>query len=414
MKNLFLTVFLISFIAFNERVSAQTTPVIDDAVAPFILFTAAGELTNNGNSKVAGDIGTGAGATTGFTDPGVTFTGTSYIPTDAEAIAATEKMQGVYDSFTDITCGVTVLTSPIGNGTILTPGVYCLNGAVALEGNLTLDAGSDPDAVFIFKFGGAFSTGTSSKIILTNNAAADNVYWRFQDAVSLGSQSTFAGTIVAGGAIELLEEATLVGKAFTTAGAITLHNNIITNEETALPVTLTAFDVKPGEGRSALLTWATTAETNSDRFDIQHSLNGYSWKTISSVKSAGESTYLRSYSYTDKDVQSGTNLYRLKMIDTDLTFAYSRIRNIEFDQLAAMVMYPNPVKEKLTLIIDDMKQVERIQLSSITGHLVYDCSKNTASAMSNTIDVSNLAAGIYVGRIARLNGAVEQIKFIKQ
>nr|MBZ1363183.1 Ig family protein [Dyadobacter fermentans]MBZ1363278.1 Ig family protein [Dyadobacter fermentans] len=73
---------------------------------------------------------------------------------------------------------------------------------------------------------------------------------------------------------------------------------------------------------TALLTWSTTEEVNSDRFEIERSLNGKGWSTIGKVRSNGESSVLRNYTYTDDSPEKGENLYRLRMVDLDGTYAF--------------------------------------------------------------------------------------------
>lgn len=184
-------------------------------------------------------------------------------------------------------------------------------------------------------------------------------------------------------------------------------------DKTALPVTLASFTAK-AEGATALLNWATTAETNSDRFEVEHSLDGKRWNKLSTVNSTGESKALVNYSYTDAAPANGSNLYRLKMVDKDETFAYSRIRSIEFAITMKTVLYPNPTGDKLILQADDLSKIQRVQLSDVSGKMVYDRFKPASSSMPESIDVKHLPSGIYVVRITRTNGTVDILKIIKQ
>ncbi|WP_146202213.1 hypothetical protein [Dyadobacter jejuensis] len=106
-----------------------------------------------------------------------------------------------------------------------------------------------------------------------------------------------------------------------------------------LPVTLisfTATKVSGGAERStALLIWQTSSEVNSDRFDIERSQDGKKWSSIGNVAAGGDKSSNTNYSFIDKTptydrTRPGENLYRLKMIDKDGTFAYSRIQSLDF------------------------------------------------------------------------------------
>jgi hypothetical protein len=90
-----------------------------------------------------------------------------------------------------------------------------------------MDAQGNPNAVFIVQIDGALSVGATSNIILANGASACNIYWQVTGAFNMGANSVFRGTILAGGAIELLDGSAIYGRAFTKAGAIHLHNNIV-------------------------------------------------------------------------------------------------------------------------------------------------------------------------------------------
>jgi len=167
----------------------------------------------------------------------------------------------------------------------------------------------------------------------------------------------------------------------------------------ALPVTLLAFEASV-ENSTVNLNWSTTEETNSDRFDIEHSTNGNQWKTIGTIKSGETSISKRGYHYTDGNPAYGVNYYRLKMIDNDLTFAYSRIRQIRLEDFGVSV-YPNPVTEILKVNTGNWGNVTNIQLINSEGRPVY----NSGKFPLPTIDVRNLKSGIHMVRILRTDGS---------
>lgn len=223
MKNVYSKVIALMLLMLPFFTFAQSPPDLGVA-APFALFTAAGAFSNDGNTVVTGDIGTNVGAFTGF-PPGIVI-GQIHVADGVSAQAAAD-VDLAYSDLSTITCGL-VLGTTLGNGQFLTPNVYCLGAASTINGTLTLDGGGDPTALFIFKIDGALSTTTLSEVVLTNSASACNVYWQVNGQVELGVTSVFRGTIVANGAISLLEGAALYGRGLTRAGAIALHNNIVT------------------------------------------------------------------------------------------------------------------------------------------------------------------------------------------
>ena len=89
-------------------------------------------------------------------------------------------------------------------------------------------------------------------------------------------------------------------------------NNIV------LPIQLLSFTAK-SKNEYNLIQWSTTSETNNDRFILNHSDNGFDWRTIEVVQGAGNSTSRIDYYFEHRDVNPGVNYYRLTQIDFDGT-----------------------------------------------------------------------------------------------
>jgi surface protein len=155
---------------------------------------------------------------------------------------------------------------------------------------------------------------------------------------------------------------------------------------TTFPVKLVSFEVSRQES-AALLTWATTEETNSDRFEIQRSSDGKHWSLIGDLPSATQSNVLNKYVFTDNAPELGPNYYRLKMVDKDDTFAYSRIQKLEFDN--ASFVYPNPAADKITL--GNYRDVKSVEFCNSLGHVIL---KRT-NLDGPQIEVSELSPGVY-------------------
>lgn len=107
------------------------------------------------------------------------------------------------------------------NGEIVTPGIYQIAGAASIAGTIKLDAGNNPNAIFVFKITGAFNTGASVQVQLINGASASNVFWISDGAVGLGANTTMKGTMISRAAAIAIGAGCIVeGRMFTTAGAI--------------------------------------------------------------------------------------------------------------------------------------------------------------------------------------------------
>jgi hypothetical protein len=121
-------------------------------------------------------------------------------------------------------------------GQSLAPGVYSsASGTFGMSGTLTLDAGNDPDAVFIFQTAegtGTLITGGTGNVVMIRSAQSCNVFWKVGTSATLGAGSTFRGTIMAHTSISLGAAVTvdgrlLAGEQASGAGAVTLINDTI-------------------------------------------------------------------------------------------------------------------------------------------------------------------------------------------
>jgi hypothetical protein len=206
-------------------------PIVSYGQAPnlgvtstFALFTGTGAFDNTGASVVTGDIGSNVSPITGFPNPG-TVVGETH---QANSVSAQGSIvvNVAYGELSALSV-FTVLGTTMGSGQVLNAGIYHTGAATTINGDLILDAQGNANALFIIKIGGALSTGTFTNIVLQNSASMCNVYWQVEGQFELGQSSVFRGTIVADGAINLLEGSSLLGRGLTRAGAISLHNNVV-------------------------------------------------------------------------------------------------------------------------------------------------------------------------------------------
>jgi hypothetical protein len=107
------------------------------------------------------------------------------------------------------------------NNEIVSSGIYQIAGAGSIVGTIILDAGANPNALFVFKITGAFNTGASVQVQLTNGASAANVFWISDGAIGLGADTIMKGTMISRGqAIAIGSGSNVEGRMFTSAGAI--------------------------------------------------------------------------------------------------------------------------------------------------------------------------------------------------
>jgi hypothetical protein len=119
-----------------------------------------------------------------------------------------------------------------GNFT-LPPGVYISStgSSIGISGNLVLDGGGDPNALFVFQSpSSTLVTAPTTTIILQNGAKASNVWWYVGSSATLGTNTAFKGNILASASISMGTGATSCGRLLSGAsgaGAFTFLGNTV-------------------------------------------------------------------------------------------------------------------------------------------------------------------------------------------
>lgn len=218
-----LTVLLVVFSS-SLASSAQQAPVGLGTADSFAIL-AGSTITNTGPTTITGDVGLHPGsAVVGF--PGnVTLHGDLYVE-DAVAEQAKVDLATAYGDAAG-RGPATPHAVELGGETLL-GGVYS-SGTFGITGTLTLDAEGNPDTVWVFQAGTTLITGSDSNVELINGADACNVYWQVGSSATLGTDSTFVGTILAQASITLNARASVAGRALAQVGAVTMDTNVITN-----------------------------------------------------------------------------------------------------------------------------------------------------------------------------------------
>lgn len=220
-------------LGFNTKIIGQTAPDFG-TVSNFVLFSGIGAVSNTGISTLTGNVGANIGAISGFEAP-TTINGTIEnvnAVTAQAAIDLTAACVQLQNTAATVTDHLTIY----GNGETLVPGVYSAGAASSINGSLVLDAQGDPNALFIFKIGGALTATAGTTIILTNGASAANVFWIANGAVALAAGTTMHGTVIGyDGAVSMGAGCILNGRLYSNIGAVSIYGTIATNIPESLP-----------------------------------------------------------------------------------------------------------------------------------------------------------------------------------
>jgi uncharacterized repeat protein (TIGR03803 family) len=180
------------------------------------------------------------------------------------------------------------------------------------------------------------------------------------------------------------------------------------NGNFVLPVVLVTFNAEK-RGHATLLTWKTAQENNSERFEIERSVNGITFDRIGSVAAAGNTNWLTSYSFTDNDPASGINYYRLKQIDVDGKFTYSKTVSVSFESSGKWTSWPNPASDQLNIRLPQGSGYTTIRIVDASGKMVM---QKTITSLVTALDIHSLSNGWYMLQL--LGKKTDQVVFIKQ
>lgn len=114
-------------------------------------------------------------------------------------------------------------------------------------------------------------------------------------------------------------------KVTNSLGLVGSDTIIIANGFGALPVVLTEFKATKVNKKDILLQWSTSSEINSDQFIVEKSKDGVVFSENNRQPAKAKNYTGAFYNYTDQNTQAGLNYYRLKMLDSDGKFAYSKV-----------------------------------------------------------------------------------------
>ena len=242
--------------------SAATSPVLLATSGNYSVL-AGSTVTNTGATTLDGSLGVSPGtAVTGF-PPGIV---TAPAVIDAGNAAAAQAQSDLTVAYNDAAGRpLTSTTAADLVGLDLGPGVYAgpSKGALALGGTLTLDGGGDPSSVFIFQTDSSLTTATSSSVVLTNGAQECNVFWQVGSSATLGTNSDFAGNILAQTSVTVTTGVTVHGRALARTGAVTLDTDTFSAPtcDQTVPTTTAGGSTTTASGGSTTTTGGPTTTT---------------------------------------------------------------------------------------------------------------------------------------------------------
>lgn len=167
-----------------------------------------------------------------------------------------------------------------------------------------------------------------------------------------------------------------------------------------------------------LLNWIVSEQINVSRYEVQRSADGTSWDAIGSVF-AKPGTGKLNYVYRDGNPVPGNNFYRIREVDEDGKYTYSKILKIEFfnQQKKAVSIYPSPFRSSINIRLSN-SSLNRIQIMILdaSGKIIdrkyHQPVSGTEIITWNNLD--KLAPGVYQVQIQDKHSVIFNYRIMKQ
>jgi alpha-amylase len=182
---------------------------------------------------------------------------------------------------------------------------------------------------------------------------------------------------------------------------------------TPLPVTLVSFGARRTDATTVAVRWATAAEWNCARFEVERSADGQRFQHLGAVACGGAGA---PYSFLDK-AAFGAAYYRLRQVDTDGQAHYSAPAYVaaSADNNLNISLFPNPTTGTVTLLGVPETAVLTISLRNTLGQPLVAPSTAALPELTARLNaaLAACAPGVYI-LTAESNGQRQHLKVVKQ
>lgn len=180
----------------------------------------------------------------------------------------------------------------------------------------------------------------------------------------------------------------------------------------ALPVSLLGFEGKRADKSTVNLNWQTASEEGTSGFSLERKFDwNSSFETIGFINSKGSPGKKSGYVYNDLNDYTYNTYYRIKMVDRDGTYEYSKVITVKGyeNPLASFIetVYPLAGSEKRFVVKTLGDEALQLEMLNNTGQLV-----KSIHLQGQILDCTDLAAGIYYARFTNAVGEKQVVKIL--
>ena len=183
-------------------------------------------------------------------------------------------------------------------------------------------------------------------------------------------------------------------------GFTTFSEFVPISATSVLPLTLLSFRGQ-AHGNQNLLSWQTTRERNTESFEVQRSIDGITFFPIGEIKAKNNGlNQINEYQFTDQEPLNMQSYYRIRQIDADGAFTYSKIIMLQNEKATKLewLVYPNPTKDgSVNLWFNQKSNTLKIQIVDLAGREIHQQQILNPKA-TTTLNLPHLK-GIYLLRV---------------
>ena len=205
------------------------------------------------------------------------------------------------------------------------------------------------------------------------------------------------------------------GNFIDKTGIISFSRWTLSNDSNPLPVHFILFNARC-ENSNIQLAWKTAQEQNSNRFDIERSVDGIRWTVIGSIPASGNSNSEKTYSFSDNNPVPNS-FYRIAELDLDGRKQVTAILRSSCTIIDMFKLWPNPAHDKVFInIVSNIESQAVVRLFDGKGALV-KMQRATVLPGSNqlTMNIGSLTNGVYHVTVDWNNGQMKKtIQVLKQ
>jgi len=303
----------------------------------------------------------------------------------------------------------TVGLTKIGTGTLTLSGANAYTGATTVSGG-TLIASN------------GHALGASTAVTVNTGATLQtNASLSIPGSLSIDGRMNCNGfnseclQLSLGGVAQ-----TTLGTYGSTASTATFQNNTYFTAASAgflalvsvLPVTWLDFTGQI-DAEKVVLNWKTASEQNNTGFDIERSTDGRAWSKIGFIPGKINSAVLTHYNYTDLSPLKGLSYYRLRQIDLDGKFTYSRVVRINNVNNGEVAIWPNPVTDLMNVEINQRYRNQKVYIT-VTDMKGTVLVSRIVTHGNSAISTSGWSKGLYVVTLKSEDDVMMTRKILKQ